>query len=305
MTNKIQQLTSLQHPFVKHLVKLREDREYRYQSQSVVVCGLKLVQELSILFPFQSLILEEGFNPVFKIYRAQEGFVNLDSARQSTIEARGPNDEAIVKTMAEEEDRLGKATASPNSLNLTERGIQTENLYHVTPQVMKKISGLQQPEPIAAEVRMPKPQDLSSLQFLLVLDKISDPGNLGTLLRSARGLGWDGVFLTPGSTDPFNDKAIRAAKGATFTLPWRSGTYEELDALLMKRKLYAADAKGADFSTLQFAPPLALALGSESHGLAEELKKNAEMISIPMHGKVESLNVGSAGAILMYQLRQR
>ncbi len=56
------------------------------------------------------------------LYRAEEGFVNLDSARQSTIEACGPNDEAIVKTMAEEEDRLGKAAASPNSLNLTERG---------------------------------------------------------------------------------------------------------------------------------------------------------------------------------------
>ena len=57
------------------------------------------------------------------LYRAPSGFVNLDSARQSTIEACGPNDEAIVKTMAEEEDRLGKAAASPNSLNLTERGI--------------------------------------------------------------------------------------------------------------------------------------------------------------------------------------
>ncbi len=67
--------------------------------------------------------LRPGFTNLWVLYRAQEGFVNLDSARQSTIEACGPNDEAIVKTMAEEEDRLGKAAASPNSLNLTERGI--------------------------------------------------------------------------------------------------------------------------------------------------------------------------------------
>ncbi len=62
----------------------------------------------------------------YDLYRAQEGFVNLDSARQSTIEACGPNDEAIVKTMTEEEDRLGKAAASPNSQNLTERGIHSQ-----------------------------------------------------------------------------------------------------------------------------------------------------------------------------------
>ncbi len=65
-----------------------------------------------------------GMNWLKKLYRAQEGFVNLDSARQSTIEACSPNDEAIVKTMTEEEDRLGKAAASPNSQNLTERGIK-------------------------------------------------------------------------------------------------------------------------------------------------------------------------------------
>ncbi len=78
------------------------------------------------------------------IYRAQEGFVNLDSARQSTIEARGPNDEAIVKTMAEEEDRLGKARASPNSLNLTERGISPKEMTQFTAFPGKGISGSNQ-----------------------------------------------------------------------------------------------------------------------------------------------------------------
>ena len=242
-------ITSLQHPLIKHLVKLRESRDYRYHSQTVVLCGLKLITELAPRFTFRCVLLDETFDPGFEL--------------------------------------------------------NSESLYRVSPEIIKKVSGLKNPEPIVAEIQMPKAQDLSSVNFLLILDGISDPGNLGTLLRSAWGLGWDGVFLTPRTVDPFNDKAVRAAKGATFHLPWKTGNYEELNALLTqkKMKLYAADARGATFRKDQFSPPLALAVGNEAHGLAAELKKNARMIAIPMKSGVESLNVSSAGAILMYNMK--
>ena len=244
-----QKITSLQHPYIKHLVKLRENRDYRYLSQSVVLSGLKHIKELSSQFHFRSVLLEEGFNPPFTV--------------------------------------------------------KAENRYDVTEQIISKISGLEQSEPIVAEIAMPKAQDLSSANFLLILDRISDPGNLGTLLRTALGLGWEGVFLTLDSTDPFNDKAIRAAKGATFTIPWKSGTVEEIVALLKKKnmKLYAADARGKALSHFQFLPPLALVLGNEAHGLSDDIKKSAEMVAISMKGHMESLNVASAGAIMMYEMR--
>jgi TrmH family RNA methyltransferase len=151
---------------------------------------------------------------------------------------------------------------------------------------------------------MPTPKDLASTQRLLILDGVSDPGNLGTLLRSARALGWDGVCLTPRSADPFNEKAIRAAKGATFTVAWQKTSLEQLQALLQKKNmhLFAADAHGKDLSACRFSSPLALALGNEAHGLAAELKEKAELIAIPMHGRMESLNVASAGAIMMYEM---
>jgi len=245
----IHKITSLQHPYVKHLVKLRENRDYRYLSQSVVLSGLKLIKELSSQFHFHSVLLEEGFTPPF--------------------------------------------------------AVEAENRYCVTKQIINKISGVEQSEPIIAEIAMPKVQDLSSANFLLILDRVSDPGNLGTLLRNALGLGWEGVFLTLDSTDPFNDKAIRAAKGATFKIPWKSGTFEEIVALLKKKnmKLYAADAHGKDFANFRFSAPLALVLGNEAHGLSADFKKRAEMIAIPMKGQVESLNVASAGAIMMYEMR--
>ncbi len=243
------EISSLQHPLVKHLVKLRESRDYRYASRRVVVCGLKLLRELSSHMRFRNLLVQEG----------------------SSLFANGPADE----------------------------------IFYVTPQILKKVTGLETPEPVAAEVDMPAQADLGSSKHLLVLDGVTDPGNLGTLLRTGRGLGWDGAFLTTGSTDPYNEKALRAAKGATFTLPWRSGTQEELFSLLEQKKipLVAADVEGKDLASYNSPRSVALALGNEAHGLNPGILARAERVAIPMGGRIESLNVAAAGAILMYVLR--
>lgn len=241
------EITSLQHPLVKHLVKLRQDRSYRYKCKRVLLSGTKLINELSSQFLFQTLLVESG----------------------TTFSAKA------------------------------------EQTFFVSPQILKKITGLETPEAVAAEIDMPAPRDFSSANFLLILDGVSDPGNLGTLLRTARALGWDAAYLTQGSTDPFNEKALRSAKGATFTLPWKIGSWEEI-ALFVKHKkmiLLAADASGEDIAFCNPSLPVALALGNEAHGLASELKKLAHLVAIPMNGRMESLNVASAGAILMYALK--
>ncbi|MBI2811266.1 MAG: RNA methyltransferase [Candidatus Melainabacteria bacterium] len=186
-----------------------------------------------------------------------------------------------------------------------ELALQADETYRVTPQILKKVTGLESPEPIAAEIDMPVPVDFSKARFILVLDGISDPGNLGTLLRTGLAMGWECVYLLPGSADPYNEKAIRAAKGATFLLPWKSISASGLIEILQEKKiaLFAADAHGKDFSSCSFSSPLALALGNEAHGLCPELKKCAQTIAIPMKGAMESLNVASAGAILMHAMR--
>lgn len=245
MTQK--EIISLQHPLVKHLVKLRQNRDYRHECKRVLLSGRKLIKELSPDIRLRTLFLARGTMP--------------------TIEA--------------------------------------EEILFVTPEILKKVTGLENPEPIAAEIDMPDTQDLSSVNFLLILDGITDPGNLGTLLRTARALGWDGAFITPGSTDPYNEKALRAAKGSTFTLPWKFGTWEELSSLLQNKRMnvFAADASGENLADCKISSPLALILGNESHGISPELKGIAKSIAIPMMGRMESLNVASAGAIFMYALR--
>lgn len=242
-------VSSLQHPIVKHLVKLRDDRRYRSSVHTALISGIKLVSELSAAHIFKTVLITQGYTP------------------PATLRA--------------------------------------EQTLIVTEEIMKKVTSLKAPEPLAAEIMLPPPSDLTGCRPLLILDQITDPGNLGNLLRTALALGWEGAFLTPGTADPFNDKALRAAKGATFKLKLRQGPYEELFDLVQNNglKLLIADAKGKAVDSIAPEQPVALVLGNEAHGAHADLKNNGTAIAIPMSQEMESLNVSAAGAILMFHLQ--
>lgn len=173
--------------------------------------------------------------------------------------------------------------------------------YTVSQSIMEKICGMPSPEPYAAEIQKPhlKPE---KLERLLVCEAISDPGNLGTLLRTALSFGFDAVYLLNHCVDPFNEKAIRAAKGALFHLPLILGDWDHLRSLQKTHsmQLYQADTEGTPMTECYPSIPFGLILGSESHGTSQEAKASALSISIPMTKKTESLNVAIAGGILMF-----
>jgi TrmH family RNA methyltransferase len=246
----VNKLTSLQHPMVKHLVKLREKKEYRRLCNSALISGTKLIKELAFSHRFKTVFIENNYIPAF------------------TIDA--------------------------------------ECIFSVHPSILKKVTALVQPEPIAAEISLPQEADLQHADYLLILDGVSDPGNMGTLLRTALALGFNAVLITPASADPFNEKALRAAKGATFTLPIKQAAWEEIDILLNSKRwdICAADAKGTLMQEIKCTPPIALVLGNESQGISTRVKTLAKSIAIPMQREMESLNVASAGAILMQFLRK-
>ncbi|EKX51956.1 hypothetical protein GUITHDRAFT_134270 [Guillardia theta CCMP2712] len=117
----------------------------------------------------------------------------------------------------------------------------TTDVIVVSPDVFRKISGLETTEgrQVLAEIGLPEQCDLRTSKRIIVLDRIQDPGNLGTLLRTAAGLGWDAALLLDGCSDPFNEKAIRAARGAQ----WRLGVCYGDTALLKEEA--AAAGKGS------------------------------------------------------------
>lgn len=141
---------------------------------------------------------------------------------------------------------------------------------------------------------------------LVVLDGVQDPGNVGTILRTAAALGAVAVVALPGTVDLWNAKVVRSAMGASFRLPTITATTDTLVAFLRERGigLWAADAHGAPLGSLEPPAALAVAVGNEGAGLTPALREHADrLVAIPIAADVESLNVAVATGILLHSLR--
>ncbi|NNJ09357.1 RNA methyltransferase [Chloroflexales bacterium ZM16-3] len=164
------------------------------------------------------------------------------------------------------------------------------------------------PQGVVAAVAWPEIAPRPGLR--LVLDAIQDPGNLGTLLRSAEAAGVGSVLCSQGCADIYSPKVARAAMGAHFSLPLRNDlSWDELVMELLDAPLiYAASAEAAmPYYAADWRQPAALIIGSEAHGVSPEgLGMATHHIAIPMLGRADSLNAGVAGSIIMFEaLRQR
>lgn len=200
---------------------------------------------------------------------------------------------------------------------LSERGnelVKTLKARHVEVEVeevsadlMQAISETETSQSILAvlnDSRIPIPE---SPNFILIPDQIRDPGNLGTLLRTAAAAGVQAVLLPPETTDAFAPKVVRSGMGAHFRLPIYAMTWDEICERTKELPVYLADMDGQSCWETDLRQPLALIVGGESEGASEDARKLAnQKISIPMSGKMESLNAGVAGGILMFEVvRQR
>jgi len=142
---------------------------------------------------------------------------------------------------------------------------------------------------------------------LLVLDAVQDPGNVGTILRTAAALGASATFSLPGTVDLWNAKVVRSGMGAHFHHPCLSGTWDELDSFRRERafEVWAADASGVPVESLERPPHLAIVVGNEGNGLSSLSRSRADrLVALPIASTVESLNVAVAAGILLYELRR-
>jgi RNA methyltransferase, TrmH family len=173
------------------------------------------------------------------------------------------------------------------------------------------------PQPIAALIEPPEwtwhdllePGD-GRTPLILILAGIQDPGNLGTILRSAEAFGATGVVSLPGTVRSWNPKAVRASAGSVFRVPLIEVSAEECFARLRKEKVavWATAARGAEpAERVHLERPSALLIGNEGKGVPSELAAQADgMLTIPCPGPVESLNAAVAASILLYEAsRQR
>jgi TrmH family RNA methyltransferase len=142
---------------------------------------------------------------------------------------------------------------------------------------------------------------------LLVLDGVQDPGNVGTILRTAAALAVDVTLALPGTVDLWNAKVVRSAMGAHFTHPAMSCSWDELDGFRTTRDvpLWAADAAGTPLDGATAPLRLALVVGNEGSGVSDGARQRADqLVAIPIASAVDSLNVAVATGILLYELRR-
>jgi TrmH family RNA methyltransferase len=190
--------------------------------------------------------------------------------------------------------------------SLRSRGVEVEE---VSSSVMKSISETESPQGILAVVKNYQLPITDHPNFILIPDQIRDPGNLGTLLRSAVASGVQAVLIPPETTDAFAPKVLRSGMGAHFRLPIHSMSWDEITKVVKLEGLnvYVADMDGQSCWEMDLRQPVTLIIGNEAEGVSESARKLASgKISIPMSGETESLNAGAAGSVLMFEvLRQR
>lgn len=189
----------------------------------------------------------------------------------------------------------------------------------VTREVLLKMSDTQSPqgvlcvierhsydvkEMVTAAIR--RKQESGQSPLFLLLEDIQDPGNLGTMIRTAEGAGADGIIMSRGTVDIYNPKTIRSTMGSLYRVPFvYTDALSEVIALLQKEeiKVYAAHLKGEKYyHQFSYKEGAAFLIGNEGNGLKKETADLADCyLKIPMEGKLESLNASVAAALLMYQ----
>ena len=189
---------------------------------------------------------------------------------------------------------------------LQSRGIFVES---VSDDVYALCVGTEHPQNLLAVLSIPISELVwSDLDFVLICDGVSDPGNMGTLLRSAEAAGVQAVVLASNSVDVFNPKVVRSAAGAHLRLPMVNHSFAELAGLLNHMQLWRAESnQGLVYDCVDWQMPIGLIVCSEAHGCsASSQKLTSNVVHIPMLGNMESLNAAVAGSILMMDVaRQR
>jgi RNA methyltransferase, TrmH family len=261
-------IISTQNPLVKQVRRLKRDRRAREE---------------------EGLFVVEGIQGVVEAVRSGAGI------------------QAIVYSP----ERLTSAIADRAIATARERGARCETL---SAELFKVISERDNPVGVAALVArrlVPLAElEIGDEDVVVALDGISDPGNLGTILRTADATGTRAVLLVGQTVDPFHPSVVKASAGTLFTVPVVAvPTIDRLLAWCGQRGVQVAatsDRAEVDYWAMTYKTPLLLLMGSEAQGLPEEqLATLPSVVRIPMEGRVDSLNLGVATALVLYEARRQ
>jgi TrmH family RNA methyltransferase len=292
-------ITSVNNQRVKEVANLKQ-KKYRTESGTFFAEGLRAVEEA-----VQYADVTELF------------YTEAEAGRLDEVLKAAGNVPADTKEKSE-----NKKNANHNNAGTAKKRNEAANgirMYQVDEKVMAKLSDTKAPQGVLAVIRTPE-QNLRQLRPgtasdnnapVIILDRVQDPGNLGTIIRTADAVGALGLILLEGCVDAYSPKVVRASMGSLFHLPvvqdvtaeealtwcYRNGYEPAATALKNAQNVYKAD----------ISKKMAFLFGNEANGVAEELQAAVETrLFIPMAGLAESMNVAMAAGIILFEgLRQR
>jgi len=253
-------------------------------------------------------------NPLIKEYVK---ILNGKSGNKDRVAVEGFNliEEAIQQGFSIETLFYSPGVASGGQASgLLNRLPAEVNKVELTERVFKKIAQTENPQGAAAVIACP---DIEwekvinqTIGMAVLADKIQDPGNMGTIMRSLAAAGGSTLFYTPGTVSPFNHKVLRASAGTIFHIWIKQVTkLEELFTRLKSKGFISAASEvktGSDYYNLDLTRPLLLAVGNERWGVSDEIKQNCEVkVNIPLARGVDSLNAAVAVSVILFEARRQ
>ena len=295
----MESITSVNNQRVKEVANLKQ-KKYRMESGTFFAEGLRAVQEAV------------QYADVTELFYTEAEAGRLDEVLKAAGNVPADTKEKSGNMNNVNHNNAGTAKKRNEAAN----GIR---MYRVDEKVMAKLSDTKAPQGVLAVIRTPE-QNLRQLRPgtasdnnapVIILDRVQDPGNLGTIIRTADAVGALGLILLEGCVDAYSPKVVRASMGSLFHLPvvqdvtaeealtwcYRNGYEPAATALKNAQNVYKAD----------ISKKMAFLFGNEANGVAEELQAAAETrLFIPMTGLAESMNVAMAAGIILFEgLRQR
>lgn len=238
------------------------------------------------------MIIESVSNQNFRLINKLKMKKYRDKENSFIIESRKLVDEALASSAKVDFIFLREGVSYKTNCKTI---VFSEALFN-------KLSSMTSPDGIGAVIKKKEPSEISSSKILL-LDGINDPGNIGTMIRSAEAFGFRDIILMPGTVDIYNEKSLRASMGSIFRLNILNKTYDDIKKLKASYRVLSADMDGLDIRDFNKDSKIIVAIGNEANGLSLEMRDIADdFIKIPMEGEIESLNAAIAASIIMNRL---
>jgi RNA methyltransferase, TrmH family len=245
--------------------------------------------------------IQSDKNPQVKQWKKLLTRKERDKTGMFLVEGFHLVEEALSKKEDVEEIILSEKTELPSSLDYGSIPVTV-----VTDEISRQLADTETTQGIFAICRQPKNPQTNGKTYLLI-DSVQDPGNLGTMIRTADAAGIDAVIVGKGSVDMYNPKVLRSAQGSHFHLPVISGDLSEWISELQSENIPVfgtALENGVVFTEAENNDAFALLVGNEGSGVNKELlDKTTQNLYIPIYGQSESLNVAVAAGILLYYLK--